>query len=247
MKSARLQTLCCLILLLGGAACAGEVDRDPVGVESESPEGRLGFGLIVGDGIVLGDVRYSVVNPSIDYSYMATVPYSVLKSDALGLFLLLPADAGYELTVEADLVTGGTCVGKSEFEITKDEHTDVHVQLHCPVIDNTGTADIEGSVNGCPTIGSAAALPATAAIEDVIVLQASATDYDQAPAELTYNWNSDLGDLGDSNQAQATLVCTQPGSATVKLTVSDGDPLCNAEVSFKVTCVQPPPVKPPAP
>lgn len=247
MRGTRLQTLCCVILLLGGAACAGEVGREPPGVGSESPEGRLSLGLIGGDGIVLGDVRYTIVNPSIDYSYMATVPYSVLKSDALGLFLLLPADAGYELTIEADLVTGGTCTGTTEFEIRKDEHTNVNVQLHCPVIDNSGTADIEGSINGCPTIESAAALPATAAIEDVIVLQASATDYDQAPAQLTYNWNTDLGDLGDSNQAHATLVCTQPGSATVNLTVSDGDPLCNAEATFKVTCVQPPPVKPATP
>jgi hypothetical protein len=241
--------LCCALLLLAGVGCASEVGHEPDSSSeaSSSAEGKVGLALIVGDGVALGDVHYTITNAETDYAYMATVSYSALKSDGFGLFLILPAATGYQLDIQADLLgptggpDGGSCVGSADFDIKKDERTPVAVQLHCNVLDNTGSADIEGKANACPKIDSAAAFPPKAQIEDVIVLQAHAIDIDAAPSALSYSWNAELGDLGDSNQPNATLVCTQPGITDVELTVSDGDQQCNATVHFTVECVAPPP------
>jgi hypothetical protein len=239
--------LCCALLLLAGVSCASEVGHEPSSAEaSANPEGKVGLALIVGDGVSLGDVHYTIINAETDYAYMATVAYSALKSDGFGLFLILPAADGYQLDIQADLLSagggtnGGSCVGSANFDIHEDERTPVAVALHCNVLDDTGSADIEGKANACPKIDSAAAFPPRAQIEDVIVLQAHAIDVDAAPSALTYSWNAELGDLGDSNQPNATLVCTQPGTTDVELTVSDGDQQCNATVHFTVECVAPP-------
>jgi hypothetical protein len=234
--------VCCALLWLGGA-CSGGITSTETEAAGDGL-GRLGFGLIIDKGIALAEVRYTVTNEAEHYLYTAEVSYSDPMNEDFALFLALPDARDYTLAVEAELVNGAICTGETGFDIETGRRTDVNVGIHCPRANNLGQAQIAGHVNSCPSVDSVAALPSIATSEDVIVLQASGSDPDQGPQPLSYSWNSVTGVLGDSNTPTATFVCSEPGAVAIELTISDGHPECNADLTVMVECVEAAPSPP---
>lgn len=230
---------CCAVLFLAGG-CAGHLG-DSVDEPAAEASGRLSFGLIVDEGFALKQVRYTITNTLPDeYLYTAEVSYADLSSEDFSLYLALPEATDYELSVEAELVNGGICTGRSEFDITTDERTEVYVLIRCPQNNNLGRAQIEGRVNSCPAVTAVSALPSVAGPEDAVALQAQGSDPDRGPQPLTYSWSSNTGVLGDSNLPAATFVCSEPGPAAVQLTLSDGHEDCNATLTLTIDCIEAP-------
>src|SRR5689334_15401223 len=93
------------LLPAGLSGCAGSVDGDGGGEpeDGKSEVGKLDFGLIIGDGIALGNVRYTITQLSDGFFQMANVPDSELQGEGFGVYLLLPPALDYHLLIEAEL------------------------------------------------------------------------------------------------------------------------------------------------
>ena len=83
---------------------------------------------------------------------------------------------------------------------------------------------VNGKLNICPTIDGIGANPAEVEVGGAIALSAAAHDSDAGPSPLSFGWTATAGTLSDASARNPTFTCTTPGSVTVRLTVSDGDP-----------------------
>jgi hypothetical protein len=145
------------------------------------------------------------------------------------------AGAGYGLTLSGTSTDGQTtCAGSSAaFSVVGGATTSVSVAIDCHAPATTGSVQINGTINICPGITSVSADPPSG---NTIALAAAAVDPDRAPQPLSYAWTTSSGTLSSATAANPTLTCSAPGTASLTLTVSDGDAGCVATFSVQVTC-----------
>ncbi len=78
--------------------------------------------------------------------------------------------------------------------------------------------------NVCPTVDGIGANPGEVLVGSTIALTGAAHDADTGPSALSYQWQATGGTLSNATAQNPTFTCATPGTASVTLTVSDGDP-----------------------
>jgi len=195
------------------------------------PNGSVALVLQGTAGVTISSFSYSLTGPStrsgsIDVSNSSTV------STLIGG---VTAGAGYALSLTGTSTDGtATCSGSSAaFNVVAGATTSVSVAIDCHTGAKNGSVSINGTINVCPSIDSVSANPP---VGNTIAVTAAASDTDNGPQALAYTWTASAGTLSSATVANPTLTCAAPGSVTLTLTVSDGDPGCNATFTVPLTC-----------
>src|SRR5262249_29759527 len=112
------------------------------------------------------------------------------------------------------------------------------VPMTCIEAPRAGSVLVNGTLNICPTIDGIGANPAEVEVGGTIALSAAAHDSDAGPRPLSFGWTTTSGTLSDPTARNPTFTCATPGTVTVRLTVSDGDPAptCADTSVAQVTC-----------
>jgi hypothetical protein len=230
-----------LVAALAGAAsstftgCGTELGTQGDGQEL----GRVSFALVVPGGPVLDSVTYTIGGPA---GFSRTGSFDVSHSANISGLITLPAGGPYSVTLDATstLAGGGTCGGTGTFSVVAHGTTGVSVHMTCHEVPKNGTVLLSGAINVCPTIDNVSATPDEIAVGYPLMLSASAHDSDAAPTALTYAWTTTGGGtFGSAAASDTPFTCTMPGTASITLTVSDGDPTpgCADTRTVTVGCV----------
>ena len=203
------------------------------GDEPTTPSGSLDFALQVSPEVRLGTVNYSVSGNgfakigTIDSSASATLSARVGGiPQGQGFQLLLNATAANDSSVK--------CEGKALFNVVAGVTTQVTVSLQCRLAPRNGSVVINGKVNICPRIDAVDVLPAEAFVGGAISVNVQAHDADGVPAAISFAWTSTVGPVTGAAAASASTLCTNPGSGSVSITVTDGD--CSDSITVPVVC-----------
>ncbi len=113
----------------------------------------------------------------------------------------MAAGNGYSLTLTGTSTDGQTtCSGASAaFNVIAGATTAVSIAIDCHRAQTTGSIQINGTINLCPTIDSVTANPA---VGNVISLASAATDPDGAPQPLSYKWTASAGHAQQRHRAE---------------------------------------------
>jgi len=219
------------------AGCNGRDGGNSPAVVSQDGTGTVSFALQLANGANIQTANYTITGPG---GFTKTGAINLASSSTLSTTIAgIPAGSGYQIAITAVSVDGGTtCGGSASFDVMAGKTRTVTVALTCHETGKTGSVLVNGTLNICPTIDGVGANPAEAAVGGSIALTAAAHDSDAGPSALTYAWTTSAGTLSSATAQNPTLTCTTPGTATVTLTVSDGDPLasCAGTQTAQVTC-----------
>lgn len=219
------------------AACQSVIsdpDSDSTANAGPTPPGRLSFALSLTEDLDISEVTYTITRDG-GFAQAGAVD---VTDDSFKALVLLPSATAYQLDLQAKTVTGAVCTGQSRFDIWPDSKTAVNVVIRCPAMPQIGAADVSGFFNACPSIDAVLASPQQAAVGDSVDLLGAGSDSDSDSATLSYLWTTTSGVLTNDTTTRATLRCTGPGVANVRLTVSDGDLGCDSmSPVVQVTCV----------
>jgi hypothetical protein len=223
------------ILVLNLAALTGLAtlvgcEREPAS-SGDKDEGVGTLALQLTPGVNVDTFAYSISGP---HSYTGTidVSHSSTVSAVIGNIL---AGNGYSLTLTGSASDGQTtCAGlSSTFGVTAGAATKVAIAISCHTPPKTGSVLVTGTINICPSIDSVSADPPKG---NTIAISSLSHDSDAAPQALSYSWTSTSGTLSSTTVPNPTLKCTAPGDVSLTLTVSDGDPVCNATFNLLASC-----------
>jgi hypothetical protein len=219
-----------LALACAPLACS---DGSPGGTAVDQ-NGNVELGLTTG-GVSIASVAYTITGPG-GYSKSGTIDVSG-SSTVSTLIGAIPAGNGYSITLSATPTSGATgCSGSATFSVVARQTVPVSVDLMCHQTRTTGSVVINGNLNVCATLNDVSAVPNEVAVGGNIALSADASDTD-GPSSVSYSWTTTGGTLSGASAKNASLTCTAPGSVTVSVTVSDGDPACKETGSVTITCV----------
>jgi 5'-nucleotidase len=221
-------------------ATGGCSDAGPSSVEhSDAPAGDLSLDLVIGGGGILSSVDYTVSGPS---SFMRTGSINVSQSSKISAIIGgLPAGTGFNISLTALTTDGATpCLGSATFDVKAGQSTPVTVAMTCKEKGKTGSATVNGTLNVCPVVDGISSVTEMT-VGGSIAVTGQAHDSDAGPAALSYQWMATNGTLSDATVANPTFTCGAPGTATLTLTVSDGDPSpgCADSASINITCDTP--------
>jgi phospholipase C len=218
---------------VGGSSCSATHAPGP----STGVENGGSIGLLLAGGVNLSTLSYTITGPggftktgSIDVSASSTV------SAIIGG---LPAGNGFTISVSGTSTDGSTtCAGSATFNVTANSTTSVRLTLDCHQAPKTGSINVAGTINVCPNLTAVSANPDEVLVGASIALSGAAVDPDNGPAPLTFSWTASSGTLTGANTASPSFECLTAGTATISVTVSDGDPQasCAAQGSVQVTC-----------
>jgi phospholipase C len=231
IRTASLLTIISASAAFIAVSCA---ERSPSSTNN-SATGSVDVALVQG-GVTINTVSYQITGPN---SFSKTGTIDVSNSTALATIIGgIPAGNGYTITLSATGTDGSNCGGSATFNVTAGAVTNVSVTLDCHQPAKTGSISVNGTVNICPNLDALSASPASVNVGATLSLSAAADDPDNGPSPLTYSWTATNGSLKNANTASPTFQCTQVGTATLNVTVSDGDPAttCAAKGSVTVTC-----------
>ncbi len=222
-------------ILAGGLAAAG-CNAGGGAAIGQQGGGSLQIALQAG-GATLDTVSYTITGPA---SFTQSGSIDVSHSGAISA-LLGPFAAGgpYTITLTGASADGAeSCAGSASFSITAGQTARVTVPLTCHQAPRTGSVAVNGVVNVCPQIDALDANPTEVFVGGTVGLAATAHDADHGPSTLTAAWSATSGTFTDPSALATRFTCTQPGAATLTLTVSDGDATagCPATASLTVTC-----------
>jgi len=93
---------------------------------------------------------------------------------------------------------------------------------------------VKGGFNNCPTV-SVQAAPVMVRVGQSLMVMANASDIDPDDMNLMYTWTTTSGYFGENGEPQAKFTCTDPGPATLTVTVTDGS--CPVTAQIAVFCV----------
>ncbi len=174
---------------------------------------------------------YSITGPA-TYSGTINVAGSSTVAAVIGN---IAGGTGYALTLTGTSIDAKTsCAGASAlFNVVAAATTSVSVPIDCRGTPTTGSVLVNGTINICPRVSSVSASPPTG---NVIAISSVADDPDNGPQPLSYSWTTTSGTLSNAAAQNPTLTCTAPGAASLTLTVSDGEPTCNATFNLQVAC-----------
>lgn len=220
---------CGLGSLIGCTDRGAAVDTDAVG--------EVGLALQLPGGIRINSVSYSITGP-MGFTRSGIIDVSG-STQVTALISGIPAGLGYRITLAATTTdASASCSGSATFDVLPRMITSAVVAMSCVEAPRTGSVMVGGKLNICPTIDGVEANPAEVQVGGFIALSAFAHDSDAGPNPLSFGWTSSAGTLGDAAAQNPTLQCTTPGTVTVRLTVSDGDPAssCADTSTAQVTC-----------
>lgn len=234
--SLRRATLALISALVSGAlvapGCTFE-ESSPSGSDEAEGLGAVAMALEIAPGLSLTTVTYEITGNDFRRAGSIDVRQSSTVSAVVGG---IPVGTGYIVTLGATGTRDLTCSGSGSFDIVAGAVAQVSVSLVCRLPRQTGSVIIDGVLNVCPLIDDFSIAPASAIVGASIALSGNASDVDMAPSGLTYAWTSTRGTLFQGATPNAGLTCTEPGTAIVTLTVSDGD--CTDQVVANVTCTE---------
>jgi len=204
---------------------------------SRESSGEVNLALQLANGSSLNSASYTIVGPS-GFSKSGNIDLSAATklSATIGG---LPAGTGYSITISATTTdASATCGGSSTFNVQAHATVSVTVPLTCHEAPRTGSVMVSGALNVCPTIDSLSANPSEVQIGGTVALAALAHDSDAAPSALSYTWTTSAGTLSDAAAQNPIFTCTTPGTATVTVSVNDGDPAasCADKSTAQITC-----------
>jgi hypothetical protein len=104
----------------------------------------------------------------------------------------------------------------------------------CHFRSGSGSIQIKGRISDCPTITSFVVNPQRLRVGESSDLRGLATDPDSA--NLSFAWTASSGVIADGAVAVTNFRCTEEGTATLTLTVSDGS--CQDNVVVQAECVR---------
>jgi phospholipase C len=223
------------ILASSAAFIVGSCAERTPSTANSAGTGSVGIALVAG-GVTINTVSYTITGPSFSKSGTIDVSNSSTLATVIGG---LPAGSGFSIMLTATGADGQTtCGGSATFIVTAGAVTSVNVTLDCHQPAKTGSISVNGTVNICPNLDALSASPASVNVGATLSVSAAAHDADNAPSPLTYAWTASSGTLTGASTTSPTFACTTTGTATISVTVSDGDPLasCAAQGSVQVTC-----------
>lgn len=221
--------LCVAIVTMAIGGCAAD-SGDPRPAKAET--GTIGLELVVGP-YTINTVHYDIVGTN---GFHAAGDINVSMSSAISGFVgSIPASGGYTITLTATSSShpNVSCTGVATFAVMAGATTVVNVALTCRPTNNSGGIIVNGTINLCPSIDVFDAAPLSAAVGTSIALHAAATDIDNLPTPLTYNWSAPGFTASNAN---ATFPCVAAGNYPLTLVVSDGDTSCDASGTVMLSC-----------
>ncbi|HET7543205.1 MAG TPA: hypothetical protein VFK05_25200 [Polyangiaceae bacterium] len=231
----------CGITAIVGCGDQGTGSRAPAG-SSEETGGEINLALQLANGTTLNSATYTIVGPN---AYSKTGSIDLTAATKLSATIGgIPAGSGYTVTINGTTTdTSTTCGGSATFNVQARATVTVNVPLTCHEAPRTGSVLVTGALNVCPTIDSLSASPTEVAVGGTVSLSAAAHDSDAAPSALSFGWTTSAGSLSSASAQNPTFTCSAPGTATVTLSVSDGDPAasCVDAQTVQITCSAAPP------
>ncbi|HEV8550119.1 MAG TPA: 5'-nucleotidase C-terminal domain-containing protein [Polyangiaceae bacterium] len=226
------------VLALGLIPVAGCSDSGALpGSHQDLAAGEIALGLSLPSGQRLSTVTYTITGPG---GFAKTGSVDVSHSSKLSATIGgIPAGAGYSISLTSAATDASlTCSGSSSFSVVARQATPVAVAVSCRQKAQTGSVLVNGVLNVCPIVDGVTAAPAEVSVGASLALEGQAHDTDRGPSALVYTWSATSGTLSDPNAQSPTFTCTTAGTATVTLTVGDGDssPLCSDSFSTDVSC-----------
>jgi hypothetical protein len=226
-----------LALGIGGVGSILGCNDSGGALESDDSTGEVGIALQLPSGTIIQSASYSITGP---LGFARTGLIDVSASTKLtALIGGIPAGKGYQVSLKATTTDGNTsCSGSASFDVLPGKISSAMVGMTCKEAPRTGSVVVDGKLNICPTIDALGANPAEVQVGGAIALTASAHDSDAGPSPLSFGWTSTGGILSDPSARNPVLTCNSPGTVTVTLTVSDGDPLpsCADTSIAQITC-----------
>ena len=217
------------------AGCNG---RQPISIEQEG-NGTVTLDLRLPDGRLIQTANFTITGPN---GFSRTGTINVGNSSTLTATIGgLPAGSGFLITLSAITTDGAvSCGGSSTFSVAAGMTASVTVPLTCQEAPRTGSVMVSGNLNVCPTIEGVGASPAEVNVGGTIALSVAAHDSDAGPAALGYAWSggAGVGTINNPTTQNPTFTCNAPGTATLSVAVSDGDPAasCPATKNLQVNC-----------
>ena len=209
-------------LCAGGSLLAGCGIDASDGATTGAPGGAVGsvaLALQLAPGLTVNTFSYALTGPS-PRTGSINVANSTTVSTLVGA---IPAGMGYQVALNGTATDGTTtCTGTSSlFNVSPAQTTSVQVAISCNRAHTTGSALINGTINICPEVGGVSSAPP---VGNTIAISSMADDPDSSPGPIQYHWTTSSGTLSNASVANPTLTCTQPGSVSLTLAVTDGDP-----------------------
>jgi phospholipase C len=219
------------------AAAAGcSSDASHSSSTREDGTGSIGLSLLVG-GASLDTMSYTITGP---FGFKKTGTINVSSSTTVSVTIGgLPAGKGFTITLTGTTTDGSTqCSGSAKFDVVAGVTSTVKLTVDCHQAPRTGGINVNGTVNICPNILGISANPSEVLTGSSVSVSSTAVDPDSGPSPLSFAWTASSGKLSSATSPNPTFTCTQPGVATLTLTVSDGDPTagCAATGTVAVTC-----------
>jgi hypothetical protein len=220
------------------AGCGSQSDRPSTHAPgSQESVGSVGLNLQLASGATINSASYTITGPN---AFTKTGTINLTSATKLSATIGgLPAGTGYTITLSATSTDGSTsCGGSAGFNVVAHQTAVATVPVACKEAARTGSVLVNGTLNICPTIDGINTNPAEVQVGGTIAISASAHDSDAGPSPLTYAWTASSGTLSSASASNPTFTCTAPGTATLGLTVSDGDPAatCADTLTAQVNC-----------
>ena len=151
----------------------------------------------------------------------------------------IPAGTGYHLQLSAVAANDAyaTCTGWAVADVVAGSTTSAKIVLSCKTTATTGSVQVHGSINLCPTIAELSIEPAQTTVGHSVSLSAAGNDVDQGPSALSYRWDATGGAIAEPQSASTTFTCTEVGTKILMLYVTDGDPACGVTQAQIIECV----------
>ncbi len=218
------------------AGCSNAPGSSGPAAQGSEHAGDVTLDLQVG-GATITSASYTIIGQA---GFSKTGSIDVSQSTKISANIAgLPAGAGYSITLNANASDASlTCSGSASFSVTAHQTTPVTVALTCKETSKTGSVLVNGALNICPVVDGISANPSSLDVGGSVVLAGLAHDTDAAPAALSYQWTATSGTLSSATSASPTFTCTAAGTATLSLTVSDGDATagCGDTLTTDITC-----------
>jgi hypothetical protein len=224
-----------LALIAAATGCSvAQPDHD----DSAGPSGSVALALQVGSSVFVDNADYVINNVDIGFTRAGSV--SVGKSADVPVSIAgLPISDAYKIAVTANAGDGITvCTGATAFDVKANGRSTVIVHLVCAQPPRTGSIQVTGVLNVCPMLDGLGASPDQVVIGGTAKLSATAHDTDGVPQALAYSWSTTAGSLSSTSAANPIFTCTQAGTATITVAVSDGDATagCADQMTINVVC-----------
>jgi cysteine-rich repeat protein len=242
MKLSR--TLLALAALSGSAFVGCTAQQDTVGTESKNV-GSVEMQLRLPSGSTIDSIHYDVSRTASSYDNAGDVP---VQNSTLVRFQVghIPAAAGYTMNLSATTKDGFACTAQAvQFDVLAGKTSAIQMQLHCGNGDTTGKdGNVQVNVGvdqdlTCSVADGLTALPLEVVVGSTVALHGYATG-----TGAVYAWSvapSAAGAFAPANDAVTTFTCSQVGTFTVTMTVSNagtaGNGACpNSTDTVQVTC-----------